>query len=203
MKEEHQDLRRYLDGELEWKDLPEELRSEAAAFERILENLDRDKVTLPPRVRSVVMARIRAAADSPWRRLWRWAIAPRLSPLGATLAAMAVLTAIWLLPMRRSESPKLPQTATVSTTRFVFVGSDIRRVAITGDWIHWDPEGIPLSSPGNDGLWVADIMVPPGLHHYVFVIDGTEWRPDPNASQVDDGFGQRNSVLFVPPQQVS
>jgi hypothetical protein len=46
---------------------------------------------------------------------------------------------------------------------------------------------------------VAEIALPPGLHHYVFVIDGAEWRPDPNAaSQVDDGFGQRNSVLLVP-----
>ncbi len=53
-------------------------------------------------------------------------------------------------------------------------------------------------------MWVGEIAVPPGLHHYVFVIDGTDWRPDPNAaSQVEDGFGQQNSVLLVPIQRAS
>jgi hypothetical protein len=52
--------------------------------------------------------------------------------------------------------------------------------------------------PVGDGRWVAELRLLPGVHHYVFVVDGTEWRRDPNAaSQVDDGFGQVNSVLLV------
>jgi 1,4-alpha-glucan branching enzyme len=97
-------------------------------------------------------------------------------------------------------SPPSGQSAV--STRFVFLAPNARHVAITGDWVHWDPAGIPLSNPKKDGVWVGEVVVPAGLHHYVFVIDGTQWRPDPNAaSQVDDGFGQQNSVLLVPAQR--
>ncbi len=203
MKQEQEDLSRYLNGELEREGLPEALRQEAAAFERIIAALGRERVTLPPTVRAAVMARVRAAAESPWWRAWSWAIAPRLSPLAGALAAAAVLAVIWLRPTR-TESPEAAAPAAAVTTRFVFIAPKAQRVAITGDWVHWDPEGIPLSSPRRDGVWVGEIAVPPGLHHYVFVIDGTDWRPDPNAaSQVEDGFGQQNSVLLVPIQRAS
>ncbi len=206
MKQEHEDLSRYLNGEIARKDLPESLRADAVAFERIIKALGRERVTLPPAVRGAVMARVRAAADSPWRRAWDWVTAPRLSPLAGALVAAALLAAIWLKPTAgtRSTTAGGPEAIVVTApTRFVFLAPKARHVAITGDWVHWDPAGIPLGSRGN-GVWVAEIAVPVGLHHYVFVIDGTEWRPDPNAaSQVDDGFGQRNSVLLVPDQKGS
>lgn len=196
MKQEHEDLSRYLNGEIDRKDLPASLQADAVAFERIIKALGRERVTLPPTVRGAVMARVRAAAESPWRRAWNWVTTPRLSPLAGALVAAALLAAIWLKPTAGTQSTTAP-------TRFVFLAPTARHVAITGDWVHWDPAGIPLSSRGN-GVWVVEIAVPVGLHHYVFVIDGTEWRPDPNAaSQVDDGFGQHNSVLLVPTQKGS
>jgi hypothetical protein len=150
------------------------------------------------------MTRVRAAAESPWRQAWDWVTAPRLSPLTGALVAAVLLAAIWLKPTAgtRSTTAGAPEAALVTApTRFVFLAPNAQHVAVTGDWVHWDPAGIPLSSRGN-GVWVADIGVPVGLHHYVFVIDGTEWRPDPNAaSQVDDGFGQQNSVLLVTTQK--
>ncbi len=43
-----------------------------------------------------------------------------------------------------------------------------------------------------------EVPVPPGVHEYSFVVNGTEWRPDPLAnSQVDDGFGRTNSLVMV------
>jgi hypothetical protein len=30
------------------------------------------------------------------------------------------------------------------------------------------------------------------------VVNGKEWQPDPSVPAVDDGFGGKNSVLFVP-----
>lgn len=192
MKHEHDDLNRYLNGELDRKNLPQSLQREAAAYDRILGTLGRERLTLPDSVRSAVMKRVRVAAQSPWRRMWGWVTTPRLSPLTGALVAAAVLVAIWLRP-GGTESPE------TATTRFVFLAPAAHHVAITGDWVHWDPTGIPLNSPRGDGVWTAAVAIPPGLHHYVFVIDGTEWRPDPNAtSQVDDGFGRQNSVLLVP-----
>jgi Glycogen recognition site of AMP-activated protein kinase len=180
----------------------EDLNHDDPAFDRLMAPLGRDRVTLPPTVRAAVMARVRAAAASPWRRAWSWANAPRLSPLAGALAAAAVLVAILLSPAGTGAPPAGSTTAVA--VRFVFIAPSAKRVAITGDWVHWDPAGIPLTSSRQDGVWAAEIAVPPGLHHYVFVIDGTEWRPDPNAaSQVDDGFGQRNSVLLVSAQRAS
>jgi Glycogen recognition site of AMP-activated protein kinase len=168
--------------------------------EDLLAALGRERVAVPPGVREAVMTRVRAAARSPRRRLWRWATAPRLSPLAGAAALAAIVAVVALAPWRH---PPGPGQGAVPT-RFVFLAPRAERVAITGDWIHWDPVGIPLESPRGDGVWVAEIRVPPGLHHYVFVVDGTDWRPDPNAAaQVDDGFGRRNSVLLVPARQVS
>jgi hypothetical protein len=207
MKHDDEALIRYLNGELARDELPESLRGETAEFERIVGALERERVLLPPEVRAAVMARVRAAAESPWRRTWHWATAPRLSPLVGALAAAAGVALVLLWPSPKATMPSMARRAVgavVTSTRFVLLAPAARNVAITGDWVHWDPKGIPLRSPQHDGVWVAEITVPPGLHHYVFIIDGTEWRPDPNAaSQVDDGFGQRNSVLLVPAQKAS
>ena len=207
MKHEHEILSQYLNGDLERDNLPESLREEAAAFERIVAALGRERVVLPPTVRATVMARVRVAAGSPWRRAWRWATAPRLSPLTAGLAAAAGIAMFVLWPSPEAGIPSAVRDAAgavVVPTRFVFLAPAAQQVAITGDWVHWDPEGIPMMRPQSDGAWVAEITVPPGLHQYIFIIDGREWRPDPNAvSQVDDGFGQRNSVLLVPAPKAS
>jgi hypothetical protein len=205
MRQEHEDLSRYLNGEIDRKALPQSLQADAVAFERIIKALGRERVTLPPTVRGAVMARVRDAAESPWRRAWDWVTAPRLSPLAGALVAAALLAAIWLKPTpgTKSTTAGAPEATATASTRFVFLAPTARQVAITGDWVHWDPAGIPLRSRGS-GVWEVEIAVPAGLHHYVFVIDGSEWRPDPNAaSQVDDGFGQQNSVLLVATQKES
>ncbi len=109
------------------------------------------------------------------------------------------------LPQQARETVRDTSVATAeTTTRFVFVAPGASQVAVTGDFVNWDPDGIPLASPSRDGVWVAELRLSPGLYHYVFVLDGTEWRPDPNAtSQVDDGFGRQNSLLLVPSPQRS
>ena len=68
---------------------------------------------------------------------------------------------------------------------------------MTGEFANWDPQGIAMKRR-TDGAWVAEVELPPGLHQYVFIVDGVEWVPDPGAlSQVDDGFGRQNSVLLM------
>ena len=42
------------------------------------------------------------------------------------------------------------------------------------------------------------IAIEPGLHRYMFLIDGSNWVTDPTAERyADDGFGNRNAVLAV------
>jgi hypothetical protein len=198
---EKEALSRHLDGELERDDLPRSLREDAAAFERIAAALGRGPVALPPTVRTVVMARVRALAASPWRRSWRWATAPRLSPLAAGVVLAGAVAALLLVRSRapagaRAETTVAEQTVPV---RLSFPAPGAARVTVTGDFASWDPAGIPLADPDGDGVWRVELRLAPGLHHYLFVVDGTEWQPDPGAaSQVDDGFGRKNSVLVVP-----
>ncbi len=48
------------------------------------------------------------------------------------------------------------------------------------------------------GIWTGRIPITPGLHEYMFVIDGTDWVTDPRAQRYsDDGFGNRNAILAV------
>lgn len=83
--------------------------------------------------------------------------------------------------------------------QFVISAPDARTVALAGTFNEWNPS-IQLSDPDGDGLWTGRVALEPGVHEYMFVIDGSEWRPDPNAiSYIDDGFGQRNSVLAITP----
>jgi hypothetical protein len=49
-------------------------------------------------------------------------------------------------------------------------------------------------------VWTGRVPLQPGVHQYMFVIDGTEWVTDPGAERwSDDGFGNRNAVLAVAP----
>lgn len=198
-----ENLDRYFDGTLSLSDLTPEERAEVARLDRAIATLRRDPETVPPRIRAAVMRQVRAEAQVPWRRAWLWAVTPRtvrLSPFSATAlaaAAVALMVLAWPDAEAPSASPPVVPAAS-ATARFVFVAPDARSVAVTGDFVRWDPTGIPLRDVRGDGVWVAEVELTPGAHQYVFVVDGTEWRPDPNAvSQVDDGFGQRNSVLLV------
>ena len=73
-------------------------------------------------------------------------------------------------------------------------------VQLAGDFTEWQPtHELHEVSPG---VWAAVVPVRAGVHDYAFVVDGEQWRPDPLAMQVDDGFGGTNSRLSVlPPEQ--
>jgi hypothetical protein len=52
----------------------------------------------------------------------------------------------------------------------------------------------------GDGVWTGAVPLPPGLHKYMFLIDGKEWVTDPHAERYyDDGYGMRNAVITVVP----
>ena len=186
------------------KQEPEDLGPDGVRLERIMQSLDRRPVHLPPRVRAAVMAEVRARPQSAWARSWDWLAAPRLSPL-AGLAMAAGIAALLLLRPGVDTGGRAETVGSSSVpVRLILVAPQANSVAVTGDFASWDPNGIPLTKPPGEGVWSVDLQIPPGLHHYVFIVNGTEWRPDPNAaSQVDDGFGQQNSVLLVTGRRAS
>lgn len=195
-------LERYFEGDLRFEDLPPAVRSEEGKLVQLLGQLA-DEAEAPLSLRRSVMARIDRLPRSRWEDLVAWYLQPReirLSPAFASLAAVLVTAAYFVLHAAGWGSGASSNDATTDhvVTRFVFVAPEASAVAVTGDWIGWDAGQLPLEELRGTGVWTADIPVPPGVHEYSFVVDGSEWRPDPlAASQVDDGFGRTNSVLMV------
>jgi len=74
---------------------------------------------------------------------------------------------------------------------------DARTVAVAGSFNRWDPNDHPLSGPDRHGRWAVTVPLPPGRYEYLFVIDGTIWVLDPAAPSVDNGLGERNSIVTV------
>jgi hypothetical protein len=76
--------------------------------------------------------------------------------------------------------------------------SKAHTVAIAGDFNNWNPRANILEDPEGDGIWTGTLKLEPGRYEYMFVLDGEEWFPDPNALRyVKDGFGNKNAILEI------
>lgn len=170
----------------------------------------------PPELKVNVMDRVREIPEPAWRRALDWLLRPRTVQMTPATAGGLALAGLALLMVFRGgpsdaapvgTMPGDPDAVAAGTespgvadhvTRFVFMAPGARSVRMTGDFVSWDPDGIGLEDQRGTGVWTVDVPLEPGVYQYTFIVDGTEWRPDPHAvSQVDDGFGQTNSVVIV------
>jgi hypothetical protein len=155
----------------------------------------------------------RLAAGAPSRTGWRWWFAAgafRARPIGVAAAFAAVLVAgVWLGARFPGGHPGTrlvarPAGATVAASSdtapvtFVLRAPGATRVSVVGDFNNWDANATPMAHSGSGDLWVLSVQLPRGVHLYSFVLDGSEWRPDPSAPLAADGsFGGHNSVVVV------
>jgi len=193
-------LQAWLDGEIEYEALPDELRVQADSWSDLLSGTADAGLQAPPGAEARVMAAIRAdTREGVGARLAsaaEWLVRPRSIRVSPVAVAAAVLLVAWSVTRMAVAPAPVEESVYV---QFVISAPDARTVALAGDFNEWNPS-IQLDDPDGDGLWTARVALEPGVHEYMFVIDGSEWRPDPNAvSYTDDGFGQRNSVLAVMP----
>lgn len=193
-------LQAWLDGEIEFEVLPDALKEQATAWSDLLSVSGDSSMRAPAGAEARVMAAIRADSSRSLRArtagVAGWLLSPRsirVSPLAAAAAIVLVAWSVTQVAVR-------PVAADGSVyVQFLISAPEASTVALAGDFNEWDPS-IQLEDPDGDGLWTARVALEPGVHEYMFVIDGSEWRPDPNAvSYTDDGFGQQNSVLAVAP----
>jgi hypothetical protein len=200
MKDE---LHRQLDGEGPDESQGSGAREDADAWGRLLEAFRSEMAPapLPPWLETRVMAEIEALPEPGWlKRLGRWLLAPRplrVSPLLAGTTAVAVLA---LLLFVRPPSPGIVQGSredVVVYVQFALDAPGAQSVAVSGDFDGW--AGSHSLEDGNgDGVWTGRIPLEPGVHAYMFLIDGATWQTDPHAERyADDGFGNRNAVLAV------
>jgi 1,4-alpha-glucan branching enzyme len=79
---------------------------------------------------------------------------------------------------------------------FSFTAPTASTVQLVGDFTHWQERPIPLRR-GTGGVWRAKLHLPPGAHHYRFLVDGL-WQDDPEcAIRVPNPFGTQDAVREV------
>ncbi len=79
---------------------------------------------------------------------------------------------------------------------FRFSAPAATSVLLVGDFTHWQQKGIPMRK-GKDGIWTVSVELPPGTHHYRFIVD-SEWRDDPECTlRVPNPYGGQDMVRRV------
>ncbi len=197
------ELNDYMDGDRELEELSPEARAEAEAWRRLTGEMKADEPKqAPPWMENAVMSEI-ALASAPRESVFDWLLRPRnirLSPMTSLAMAAAVVALVVLLPNRVPVAPPLgPVAVTQILVEFSLEAPGATTVAVAGDFSGWESDFV-LEDADGDGIWTGRIPITPGLHKYMFVIDGTDWVTDPGAQRyADDGFGNRNAVLAVAP----
>jgi hypothetical protein len=190
-------LQAYLDGDLPFERLPAELRATAEAWDGLLEEV---RATSPAGAPLGLDSRILAALDAERRPAWprwiAWLLRPQMVPVppaAAVAAAAAVMVILGFL--------LLPGGGAIAEShvyvQFIVDAPAAETVHLVGDFTEWQPT-IELEDPDGDGVWAGRVPLLPGVHEYMFVIDGADWVTDPNAAGYqDDGFGERNAIVAV------
>lgn len=153
----------------------------------------KEPVDMAPDLTERIMAQIGQLPAAPvgwWRR--RWTL--QVSPFGA-LAAAAGLAAI-VVGSRLTGRPATGAPP-AGQTQFVLVAKGAKAVSLVGDFNDWNLSATPLERADSNGVWWVTVPLVPGRYRYAYVVDGSIWRPDPQAPAADDEFGRPNSVLTI------
>lgn len=194
----NENVRKVLDGELPRSALDDAALEDLALWEQALDELKADAPAHAPLgLEDRIMAEVGSLAEGtalPDRQR-TWLLRPRtlrVTPLTGLLAAAAVAGLILWPQERPASSP-----STEVFVQFSLEAPGATSVAVAGDFSEW--EGLnALTDVDGDGVWTGRIRLEPGVHQYMFVIDGSDWVTDPRAERYsDDGFGNRNAVIAV------
>jgi 1,4-alpha-glucan branching enzyme len=90
----------------------------------------------------------------------------------------------------------MSKAANLKPQQFAITAPGATRVALVGDFTHWQEKPIAMKPLGG-GVWKAQVSLPPGTYHYRFLVDG-EWRDDPECTlRVPNPYGSENAVRKV------
>jgi 1,4-alpha-glucan branching enzyme len=93
---------------------------------------------------------------------------------------------------------RTPPLMTPDGVQFAVMQQHARSVAVAGNFNQWSTSSHPLARQSASGVWTAIVMLPPGEHLFMYVVDGTQWISPPAAEDyADDGFGARNGIVIV------
>jgi len=204
------ELQGHVDGGVQADDVEHDDREGADEWDRMLAvfRTAAPRGAAPPWLEQRVMAEIEALPQQTvLGRVIAWLVDPapvRVSPLAAGLVT-AVFALVLLLPGRTNspaptdggDGAPTPPVESVVYVQFMLEAPLATSVAVAGDFSEWEPS-FTLEDVDGDGVWTGRVPVRPGVHGYMFLIDGTDWQTDPHADRYqDDGFGNRNAILAV------
>ena len=129
------------------------------------------------------------------RRKWESIFSFRL--VGVTAAAALIIFFAFTFIFNN-----LPNTSSICSAEVQFSlklnNNKTHTVAIAGDFNGWNSGDNLLEDANGDGIWTGTLKLKPGIYEYMFVLDGKNWVPDPNALRyVKDGFGNKNAILEI------
>jgi hypothetical protein len=75
-------------------------------------------------------------------------------------------------------------------------GKPVQSVYLAGSFNEWKTDALKMDAPVSDGIYRVAVELKAGKHEYKFVVDGGQWRADPNNHTTTGIFG--NSVLQIP-----
>ncbi len=113
--------------------------------------------------------------------------------------AFTTITLLFLLiNCNCAQKPPSPEAA-AGGVRFSFLAPSAKSVTIAGSFNRWDPDQDRLTGPDRKGIWTIVLPLSRGRYEYRFVINNNEWVLDPSVPSMDDGLGEKNSIVVVPP----
>ncbi len=199
------DVNRLLDGEPGGS--PED-RAAADRFQNVLDTYAAGLRVPGREVDMAVMTAVRRRrVRAWWETFWRWLVRPQAVQLRPAMAAAAIVAALALGIVFRQAilggNAGVGSETPVVLVRFELAAPRAQNVSLAGSFNDWNAGEEDMVRSSATGLWTITVPLPSGEHQYMFVVDGEQWVPDPNAhAQVDDGFGQSNSVIVVGPRGV-
>ncbi len=201
----NEELKSYLDGELELSALSPESRREAEVWNAFLADTRAAGAPgAPVGLESRIMRAIEADSRSPWlARVVDWWVSPRPFRMRPAVGlAVAAIVALLVLPAQIGDDDGTSAGVAddeATYVQFILEAPNATTVHVAGDFTDWQAL-IALADLDGDGVWSGRVRLPPGVHEYNFVIDGTHWIADPYAqSYSEDRYGRRNSVLAITP----
>ena len=74
----------------------------------------------------------------------------------------------------------------------------VESVHLAGTFNGWDPSSQRMDGPNGDGTFRTTVVLAAGRHEYKFVVDGRDWRTDPENPVRTDGYANAILHLGVP-----
>jgi len=116
------------------------------------------------------------------------------SPGGRSISAGLSLRTVGGMTPNAGPRPAAVPYPAPGLTRLSIRAVKAECVEVAGDWNQWRP--VVLARASN-GVWYADLSIPPGEYRYAFRIDGKKWDVPKGVAAVNDGFGGRSAWLSV------